>query len=244
MLHDLIRPAAIAGLPHGRAGAVRRRRRDPGGARLRAHRRLRALPALPAAALRLLRRHPGAVPGAGAGLGRDPRALAAALFLAVAAAFLANAGLGIYHAGVEWKFWPGPDTCAGAPQPLSTAAAACSRTSRTTRVVRCDEAPWHFLGLSFAGWNVVASAAARRRRGLRRGQGAGGAEAAPSGQESRCHPVRGRATLRRRGHADRHEHTKHQRSSGMRFIRLLCALAVAAGAPAALEAQEGGGRRR
>ena len=36
-------------------------------------------------------------------------------------------------------------------------AAACSRTSRTTRVVRCDEAPWHFLGLSFAGWNVVAS---------------------------------------------------------------------------------------
>ena len=26
-----------------------------------------------------------------------------------------------------------------------------------TRVVRCDKAPWQFLGLSFAGWNVVAS---------------------------------------------------------------------------------------
>jgi disulfide bond formation protein DsbB len=26
-------------------------------------------------------------------------------------------------------------------------------------VIRCDEAPWHFLGLSFAGWNVVASLA-------------------------------------------------------------------------------------
>ena len=25
------------------------------------------------------------------------------------------------------------------------------------RVVRCDKAPWQFLGLSFAGWNVVAS---------------------------------------------------------------------------------------
>jgi disulfide bond formation protein DsbB len=24
-------------------------------------------------------------------------------------------------------------------------------------VIRCDEAPWHFLGLSFAGWNAVAS---------------------------------------------------------------------------------------
>jgi disulfide bond formation protein DsbB len=27
----------------------------------------------------------------------------------------------------------------------------------TTRVIRCDEAPWTFLGLSFAGWNVVIS---------------------------------------------------------------------------------------
>jgi disulfide bond formation protein DsbB len=27
----------------------------------------------------------------------------------------------------------------------------------TTRVIRCDEAPWTFLGLSFAGWNVVTS---------------------------------------------------------------------------------------
>jgi disulfide bond formation protein DsbB len=28
-----------------------------------------------------------------------------------------------------------------------------------TPVIRCDEAPWHFLGLSFAGWNAVVSAA-------------------------------------------------------------------------------------
>jgi disulfide bond formation protein DsbB len=27
----------------------------------------------------------------------------------------------------------------------------------TTRVVRCDEAQWRFLGLSFAGWNVITS---------------------------------------------------------------------------------------
>src|ERR1700682_2691287 len=39
-----------------------------------------------------------------------PRA-AALIFLLVAAAFLANAGLGTYHAGVEWKLWAGPDTC-------------------------------------------------------------------------------------------------------------------------------------
>ena len=83
--------------------------------------------------------------------------LAAVVFLLVAAAFLANAGLGTYHAGAEWKLWPGPDTCAGAPQPLSTGGGLLKDLA-ATRVIRCDEAPWHFLGLSFAGWNVAASA--------------------------------------------------------------------------------------
>jgi disulfide bond formation protein DsbB len=80
---------------------------------------------------------------------------AAAVFLLVAAAFLANAALGTYHAGAEWGYWPGPDTCAGAPQPLSTGGGLL-KDLETTRVVRCDKAPWQFLGLSFAGWNVVA----------------------------------------------------------------------------------------
>jgi disulfide bond formation protein DsbB len=81
---------------------------------------------------------------------------AAAVFLAVALAFLANAALGTYHAGAEWKFWPGPDTCSGT-QPLSTGAGGLFKDLAATRVIRCDEAPWHFLGLSFAGWNVLAS---------------------------------------------------------------------------------------
>ena len=66
--------------------------------------------------------------------------------------------LGTYHAGAEWKFWPGPDTCGGS-QAISTAAGGLFKDLATTRVIRCDEAPWHFLGLSFAGWNVVASLA-------------------------------------------------------------------------------------
>lgn len=88
----------------------------------------------------------------------DRRALAAVLFLAVAAGFLANAGLGVYHAGVEWKFWPGPDTC-GAAQGLSTTAGGLLESLEKTRVVRCDEAAWRFFGLSFAGWNVLISLA-------------------------------------------------------------------------------------
>ena len=82
--------------------------------------------------------------------------VAAVIFLAITLAFLANAALGTYHAGAEWKFWPGPETCAGA-QPISTGAGGLFKDLATTRVIRCDEAPWHFLGLSFAGWNVVAS---------------------------------------------------------------------------------------
>jgi len=82
---------------------------------------------------------------------------AAMVFFAFALAFLANATLGGYHAGVEWKFWPGPDTCSATQQPLSTGAGGLFKDLATTRVVRCDEPVWQFLGLSFAGWNVLAS---------------------------------------------------------------------------------------
>ena len=82
--------------------------------------------------------------------------LAAIVFVVVAAAFLANAGLGTYHAGAEWKFWPGPDTCAATARPLTTSGGLLEELEKT-RVIRCDEAPWRLLGLSFAGWNVVTS---------------------------------------------------------------------------------------
>jgi disulfide bond formation protein DsbB len=83
------------------------------------------------------------------------------LFLFVSIAFLLNAGLGVYHAGAEWKFWPGPDTCGGATALPTGGAGGGGRSLldrlQTAVVVRCDEASWRFLGLSFAGWNVVTS---------------------------------------------------------------------------------------
>lgn len=84
------------------------------------------------------------------------RGLAAAIFALVALAFLANAGLGTYHAGAEYKFWPGPAACGGGGG-LSTDAGSLLQDLRHVRVVRCDEPALVFLGLSFAGWNVVAS---------------------------------------------------------------------------------------
>jgi disulfide bond formation protein DsbB len=88
----------------------------------------------------------------------DNRGWAAALFFLVALAFLANAGLGVYHAGAEWKFWPGPATCGGG-ETLATTAGGLLKDLQHIRVVRCDEAAVRVLGISFAGWNVIASLA-------------------------------------------------------------------------------------
>jgi disulfide bond formation protein DsbB len=81
---------------------------------------------------------------------------AALVFFVVSLAFLANAGLGAYHAGAEWHFWPGPDTCAGA-QELTTSAGGLLEALPTTNVIRCDEAAVRFAGISLAGWNVIVS---------------------------------------------------------------------------------------
>ena len=85
--------------------------------------------------------------------GSSPRRHRAALYV-IALLMLIGAGMGTYHAGVEWKFWPGPTTCAtggGLSGGLPDLA--------TARVIACDEAQWRLLGLSFAGWNVVISLA-------------------------------------------------------------------------------------
>ncbi len=75
----------------------------------------------------------------------------------VVLAFLANTVLGIYHSGVEWKWWEGPATCSGSAGAGSGSGSMLDKLG-TMRVIRCDEAPWRFLGLSFAGYNAVFSA--------------------------------------------------------------------------------------
>ena len=91
-------------------------------------------------------------------LGADQRKTAAIVFLLVGLAFLANAGLGVYHAGAEWKYWPGPDACS-ATGPGPTSGGNLLQRMQTAKVVRCDEPSGRFLGLSFAGWNVFLSLA-------------------------------------------------------------------------------------
>ena len=90
--------------------------------------------------------------------GRSAHGLARALFALLALVFLANAGLAFYHVGVEQHRWPGPTACTGSltgPVDVNDLAKALS----STRVVSCDEVQLRILGLSLAGWDVVASAA-------------------------------------------------------------------------------------
>src|SRR6202521_2264524 len=87
-----------------------------------------------------------------------PRALVTAALVLIALAMLLNAGLGVYHSGVEWKFWLGPADCSGPVTRLGRASDLMRQLQNVT-VVRCDEAAWRFLGLSLAGYNALISLA-------------------------------------------------------------------------------------
>ncbi|MFT4150159.1 MAG: disulfide bond formation protein B [Paracoccaceae bacterium] len=76
---------------------------------------------------------------------------------AVAAA--ATSGIGIYHAGVEWKWWQGPTSCTGSGTALSGLSGAdLLSTSAPSGVVMCDQIAWQMWGISMAGWNAILSA--------------------------------------------------------------------------------------
>jgi disulfide bond formation protein DsbB len=85
-----------------------------------------------------------------------PRSVLLTGFAVLLLAFLANAWLGGYHAGVEWQFWPGPTDCSGPVVDLGSAGSLLQRLD-TVKVIRCDEVQWRFLGLSLAGYNVLIS---------------------------------------------------------------------------------------
>ncbi len=84
-----------------------------------------------------------------------PRVTVLPLLGALAAA--TTAVIGVYHAGVEQKWWEGPSSC------TSSDIGGLSTTELMDQImnaplVRCDDIPWEMLGLSMAGWNAVLSA--------------------------------------------------------------------------------------
>ena len=94
---------------------------------------------------------------------RAPRPLILAGLAVVALLLLAGAALAVYHAGVEWKWWAGPQDCSG---PLNPIGGNLLDQLKTINVVRCDEAAWRLLGVSMAGWNALISVALAAIAGL------------------------------------------------------------------------------
>ena len=81
--------------------------------------------------------------------GANPNWARLGLYL-LAIVMLGSAVFGAYHAGIEWKWWPGPDTCSG--------AMSVGLPDLTKPVVACNEAAIRIAGISLAGWNAVISA--------------------------------------------------------------------------------------
>lgn len=69
-------------------------------------------------------------------------------------AILVAAGLGLFHAGVEQRWWEGPTTCSAPPD----ANADILADILSAPIVRCDAIPWELFGVSLAGWNAILSA--------------------------------------------------------------------------------------
>jgi disulfide bond formation protein DsbB len=88
---------------------------------------------------------------------RLPRAALLAGLLVAAAVFAWGTYMGTYHAGVEWRFWPGPTACTGTGGDISFSDLA--NLNAAPRVVPCDQVQFRFLGLSLAGYNALVSLA-------------------------------------------------------------------------------------
>lgn len=65
-----------------------------------------------------------------------------------------SAGLGLYHSGVERKFWDGPQSCTGGG-PLDSTSLLDFSAAPT--LVMCDEIAWDMFGLTMANYNALAS---------------------------------------------------------------------------------------
>ena len=71
-----------------------------------------------------------------------------------AALMVVSAGLGLFHAGVEQKWWEGPTSCTGSGL---NATDNLLDFSAPVKLVLCDEIVWDLFGITMAGWNAIFS---------------------------------------------------------------------------------------
>lgn len=72
----------------------------------------------------------------------------------LALAFVATAGIALFHVGVEQKWWQGTSACVGQiTQGMS--AEELEQAIMNAPVVRCDEPAWTMFGISMAGYGLI-----------------------------------------------------------------------------------------
>lgn len=77
--------------------------------------------------------------------------------VAIAALLIATSGvIGVLHAGVEYKWWPGFTPCTAGFKPGATGTEMIEML-RHAPIVRCDTAQWTLFGISLAGFNAIIS---------------------------------------------------------------------------------------
>ena len=75
----------------------------------------------------------------------------ARLLTALAAVAIAVSGaIGVFHAGVEYKWWEGLTRC-------SSGGAMTLDQIMNVPLIRCDQVQFSFLSISMAGWNAILS---------------------------------------------------------------------------------------
>ena len=84
--------------------------------------------------------------------------LAPALFMVLSGlGFAASAGLGVFHVGVEQKWWEGTAGCHAPAFDPNLSIEELTQQMLNTDFVACDEVAWSLFGLSMPGWNALIS---------------------------------------------------------------------------------------
>ncbi len=81
-------------------------------------------------------------------------ALSRPLTMLAGLAILVSGGLGIFHAGVEYRWWKGPEHCTSV---VSGSGADLLKAILAAPLVRCDQPQWTMFGISLAGYNAIFS---------------------------------------------------------------------------------------
>lgn len=75
------------------------------------------------------------------------------LLMLAALAELVTAGIGVFHAGVEQRWWQGPSACSA----TDLGSGDFFSNVMATAVVQCDQIAWSLAGISMAGYNAIFS---------------------------------------------------------------------------------------